>query len=244
MKRERESWQCDDEFSFEEKTRAIGFSRNSFQRRFTERRRWLSKSLEHTRKRLAEIAIEGGRFDEIGQFLAGGISLFRQKFARRARGRRTIKETEVRNYPVRRVERGLRLIRVKSVSWFRSCYLPIHRSISYFSTEFFGDFSRAKIEFVAQFFSFFFFFAIHDSIKIWYFRMDNSKERSFNDRTDISRYTWSIGYAICETINSIVLRFLSIALPLNCWIRLNCFWRSSSELENLEILQISDTLQN
>lgn len=81
-------------------------------------------------------------------------------------GRRTIKETEVRNYPVRRVERGLRLIRVKSVSWFRSCYLPIHRSISYFSTEFFEDFSRAKIEFVAQFFSFFFFFAIHDSIKI------------------------------------------------------------------------------
>lgn len=62
------------------------------------------------------------------------------------------------------------LIRVKS--WFPSCYLPIHRSISYFSTETrnFGDFSCAKVECVVQFFSFFF-FTIHDLIK--YFRMDN-----------------------------------------------------------------------
>lgn len=33
--------------------------------------------------------------DEIGQFLAGGISLFSQKFTRCARRRKTIKETEV-----------------------------------------------------------------------------------------------------------------------------------------------------
>lgn len=128
------SWQCD-EFSFEEKTRAIGFSRNSFQRRFTERRRWLSKSLEHTRKRLAEIAIEGGRRIRRDWTISRRWNLSLQPEIH------TMCEEEEDNKRNRSLKlscqaaRGARLIRVKSVSWFRSCYLPIHRSISYFSTE-------------------------------------------------------------------------------------------------------------
>lgn len=72
--------------------------------------------------------------------------------------------------------RGARLIRVKSVSWFRSCYLPIHRSISYFSTEarwILEIFRVQRQNLLLNFFLSLFFFAIHDLIKIWYFRMDN-----------------------------------------------------------------------